>query len=245
MGLPPVQGLWIGSALSAMERLSIASFLSHGHPYHLYVYGEVANVPAGTQLLDGNEVLPAALIFEYRQDRSVSAFSNFFRYKLLLERGGWWADTDVVCLAPFDFARPYVFASEPAGSREVPATAVMRVPAGSPAMLRAWEVCQTKDRSALVWGEVGPRLLREVLESFSLARWLEPGATFCPYSWEDWGRALEPRAPELTPATRAVHLWHEMWRHHGQDKDRVYHPACLYERLKARYLDGWRPAAAP
>jgi hypothetical protein len=236
MDLSPIQGLWIGSALSTMERLSIASFLRHGHPYHLYVYGEVVNVPAGTEIRDGNQILPASLIFEYRRDKSVSAFSNFFRYKLLLERGGWWADTDVVCLAPFDFARPYVFASEPAGAGETPATAVMRAPAGSPLMARAWEVCQGKDREALVWGEVGPRLLRELVAVFSLERWLEPAATFCPYSWQDWPRALAPPAPELAPTTRAVHLWHEMWRHHGQDKDGAYPPTCLYERLKARYL---------
>ena len=36
-----IQGLWIGSELSMMEQLSIASFLKNGHDYHLYVYGDV------------------------------------------------------------------------------------------------------------------------------------------------------------------------------------------------------------
>ena len=42
-----VQGLWIGSELSAMERMSINSFLMNGHEYHLYVYDEVKQVPDG------------------------------------------------------------------------------------------------------------------------------------------------------------------------------------------------------
>ena len=41
-----------------------------------------------------------------------SGFSNFFRYKLLLERGGWWVDADMVCLRPFAFDKEHVFASE-------------------------------------------------------------------------------------------------------------------------------------
>ncbi|MGH9824062.1 MAG: glycosyltransferase, partial [Blastocatellia bacterium] len=93
-----VQGLWVGSHLSKMERLSIQSFIDNGHPYHLYTYGRVDNIPGGANVLDGNEILDESGIFQYEQHRSYSAFSNVFRYKLLLERGGWWVDTDMVCL---------------------------------------------------------------------------------------------------------------------------------------------------
>ena len=44
---------------------------------------------------------------------SLAAFSNLFRYKLLLERGGWWVDTDVICLRPFRVRDELVIASEP------------------------------------------------------------------------------------------------------------------------------------
>jgi len=36
-----------------------------------------------------------------------------------------------------------------------------------------------------------------------------------------------------------VHLWNEMWRREGFDKDDKYDPACLYQQLRARYV---RPA---
>ena len=36
--------------------------------------------------------------------------------------------------------------------------------------------------------------------------------------------------------TCALHLWYEMWRRAGQDKNKRYMPECLYERRKRTYL---------
>src|ERR1043165_6249395 len=99
----PIQCLWIGPRLSAMEQLCINSFLRHGHEGHLYADGGGDARPAGTVVRDGREILPAERIFFYSDHDSPSGFANFFRYKLLLDRGGWWVDTDMVCLRPFDF----------------------------------------------------------------------------------------------------------------------------------------------
>src|SRR5712692_1793699 len=107
-----IQGLWIGSRLSAMEELSIRSFMAHGHEYHLYTYGQVENVPEGTVLRNANEIISFEKLFKYRDYDSYSGFSNHFRYKLLLQNGGWWADLDLICLRPFDFKAEYVFSSE-------------------------------------------------------------------------------------------------------------------------------------
>jgi|ETNmetMinimDraft_26_1059896.scaffolds.fasta_scaffold323783_1 hypothetical protein len=47
-----IQGLWIGERLRLNERLSIKSFLDHGHEYHLYAYDSIEGVPDGAcQLL--------------------------------------------------------------------------------------------------------------------------------------------------------------------------------------------------
>src|SRR5262245_61327546 len=102
-----VQGLWIGSQLSAMEQLSIASFLANGHEYHLYVYDEVRNVPSGAIVRNAEEILPADWIFLDSRGTYCS-FASMFRYKLLLDKGGWWVDTDIICLRYFEFEQPYV-----------------------------------------------------------------------------------------------------------------------------------------
>ncbi len=186
-----IQGLWIGSELSVMEQLSIASFLRSGHEYHLYVYGEMKNVPRGCVIRDASEILPAERIFQYPQYPSYAGFANFFRYKLLLERGGWWADTDVICLQP-----------------------------------------------KLVWGETGPRLVAEAVKKFSLEEYRQPADVFCPLGYADWRQVIEPETHlRFNESTRAIHLWNEMWRDSGQDKNAAYDLRCLYEQLKKKYLE--------
>ncbi len=232
-----IQGLWIGGALSAMERLSIASFLGHGHEFHLYAYGEVAGVPQGTILRDAGEILPASRIFYYPRERSCSGFSNLFRYRLLLERGGWWVDVDMVCLEPFDFSAEYVFSSEPVRGGAVPTSGLLKVPAGSAIMAEACEICERKDPSALAWGETGPRLIGELLPRHALAGSVQAPEVFCPVPCNRWRDLLDPGIRwQLGETTRTVHLWRQMWRRAAMDTDGDHLPGCLYEQLKARYL---------
>jgi mannosyltransferase OCH1-like enzyme len=232
-----VQGLWIGPELSAMERLSAASFLAHGHEYHLYVYDDVKHIPAGASVRDANEILPASSIFQYKGTKSYAGFANHFRYELLLSRGGWWADTDVICLKPFEFTSPYVFASEPHAGGRIANNGVMKAPAASELLAHLCRVCRAKDPEKLVWGETGPRLLDASIKEFALDEYLTVPRVFCPLGYTEWAAALDPAA-RLTfgEETYAVHLWNEMWRRDGRDKNGRYHPDCLYERLKRRYL---------
>jgi hypothetical protein len=255
-----IQSLWIGARLSALEQLSIQSFLDHGHAFHLYVYQDVAERPPGVVLKDANEILPESAIFEYPDRKSVSAFANIFRYKLLLERGGWWADTDMVCLRPLDFSDAHVFASEivalrgAAAPQTVVGSCLIRAPAGSPAMELALRRSLARDRATLRWGEIGPRLVGEVVDALGLARFVQPPAAFCPIGYGAWRELIAPQPPSLPPDAYAVHFWNEMWRLAGLDKDADYPVSCLYERLKDRHLrrtnrappaafadgDGWR-----
>lgn len=100
---------WHGPTLSRVERLSMVSFLANGHNVRLHVYDEPSGVPAGVELVDAGAVLPESSVFRY-PNGSVAGFANWFRYRLLHEQGGIWSDTDVVCLKPFDFPQPEVFA---------------------------------------------------------------------------------------------------------------------------------------
>lgn len=235
-----IQGLWIGPELSVMEQLSISSFLQNGHEYHLYVYDELKNIPAGTTVKDANEILPSQSIFQYQQHPSYAGFTNFFRYKLLLERGGWWVDTDTVCLKPFDFPEEYVFSSEMANGLEFVTSGIIKASAGSEVMAYAWGVCQTKDPEQLIWGETGSQLIGAAVRKFSLEKFQKPPHVFCPLGYAEWHRVLEPEVEVMLDAgTYAIHLWNEMWRRAaGQDKNARYPENCLYEKLKRRYLAG-------
>lgn len=234
-----MQSLWIGRTLSVMERLSIASFLAHGHEYHLYTYEPVENAPAGTVFRPAAEILEASRIFQYKQFPSYAGFANLFRYKLLSSRGGWWVDTDVVCLGPFDFDAPYVFASEPSREGSVPSNAVLKVPAGSTVMARNWEVCAAHpDPAGVAWGELGPKLMARSIEELGLQRYLQAAEVFCPVPWDKSEAFLDPAGAWIFgESTRAVHLWNEMWRRAGRSRDGDYPESCLYQQLKARFLE--------
>jgi mannosyltransferase OCH1-like enzyme len=232
-----VQGLWIGSELSVMEQLSINSFLLNGHEYHLYVYDDLKHIPAGTVVMDASEILRSSSIFQYKRSPSYAGFANFFRYKLLLERGGWWVDSDTICLKPFDIPADHVFATEiDYRGREVVASCVIKVPPGSDVMRYAWEVCQRKNPARLVWGETGPQLMAKAVKKFKLDHYKMNYQTFCPVDYEEWRKVLQPGLELLfSERTYAIHLWNEMWRTAGQDKNAQYHENSLYEKLKRAY----------
>jgi hypothetical protein len=239
-----IQSLWIGGALSPVEQLSIASFLAGGHEYHLYAYGRVEDLPAGAVLEDAAAILPETAIFQYRKHPSYSAFSNFFRYKLLLEKGGWWVDTDVVCLKPFAFPESYVFASERLHGSDVATSAVIKVPAGSDLMAFNWHLCQAcTDPAGAAWGQYGPKLMARSIAKFGLNRYRQPAAVFCPLAFDEWEAVFAPGEIGFGPETHALHLWNEMWRRAGHDKASSYRSDCVYERLKRSFLSGQQNAS--
>ena len=220
-----------------MEKLCILSFLNHGHEFHLYAYQDIAGIPAGTVVLDANEILPASRIFTYREHQTYAGFANFFRYKLLLEKGGWFVDADTVCIRPFQFEDDYVFSSEGINGRQLVNLGAVKVPSGSTIMQYLWETCEQMDISELKWSQSGPTLLGKAVEKFSLQRYVQPWEVFCPVHFSVWEKMLDPSISwDFSTQTHAIHLWNELWRRSNQDKDQRYDANCLYERLKARYL---------
>ena len=96
------QSFWYGGGLSPYEFLCLKSFIDCGHAFDLYTYDPDLAVPAGVQVRDASELIDRSEVFVYQPEGfgkgSPSAFSNLFRSKLMVEKGGWWTDTDVVCL---------------------------------------------------------------------------------------------------------------------------------------------------
>lgn len=239
---PRIQTLWVGDRLSPLERVALRSFLAHGHQVDLYAYSEIAGVPAGVTVKDAAEILPPSMIFKYRDHDSYSGFSNYFRYKLLLERGGWWVDADVVCLRPFDFADEHVFATEPRPSPPEASprgmvSCVLKAPAGSPAMAYAWEACRAKDPARLVWNETGSWLMKRCVEMLGMQAFVQPPEVFCPLAPWLWRRCLEPGAElGITERSHSFHAWNEMWRREGGDKEAEPAAGSYYHQLRSTYL---------
>jgi hypothetical protein len=101
--------------------------------------------------------------------------------------------------------------------------------------------------------QTGPLLLHRMLGPEGVSAHAQAPEVFAPVPWNanwqlmrtarqrfSWGELKQRiRRPHLsmrfTPRTVAVHLWNEMWKKDGLDKNAKYHPTCLYEKLQARY----------
>ena len=154
-----IQSLWIGDRLSPLEQLSIRSFLANGHPFHLYTYGAVADVPAGAIVKDANSIIHQRHIFRhrYKHKGSLAGFADWFRWELLYRQGGWWVDMDIVCLQPFDFPQKLFFTQTDIPSRPRNGNCILKFPAGHRMLRLLTRIC-TRPCSWMPWDNMMGRL---------------------------------------------------------------------------------------
>lgn len=235
MGLEIVQSLWIGPELSPMERLTVNSYLKNGHEFHLYTYNRVQNVPVGTVIRDASEILPRETIFKIR---GYSSFSDFFRWKLILDRGGYWVDLDAVCLKPYDFDREYVFIGGrgPVGSSDCITSGIFKAPRNSDIAQWGWAVCQTLDPGTMGWGDAGPPLFTRAVHEFGFLDIIIPGRLFFPFFYTSAPRIFLAPGIQIPEEAYSVHLFNEMWSVAKQTKLGQFDPTCVYEQLKRRFV---------
>jgi hypothetical protein len=258
---------WHGAPLSRVEQLSLASFVHHGHPVHLYTYEAIDGVPAGVTMRDASEILSRDLIFRHRRTQSIAPFADWFRYLLLFQRGGIWADTDVVCLKPFDYAQPRVFGWQ---DEELINNAVIGLPVGDP--LASWmaSACEYpnrwlpydnlgirirklqrrflrgNDRGDIRWGEGGPIGLTRAIAHFGYTAEALPPWHFYPVphqSFLDLFRSPKPDERVHFEHSYAVHLWNNLIdKQAAGRKDQRFPADSPFEQLWRRYSGGCDPA---
>jgi hypothetical protein len=213
--LEPVRSLWIGSSLPPAHQACIASFLRIGHPFELFTYEPLNTIPSGTILRSAADIIPKERIFRYgpaagRGHGSLGAFSNLFRFALLLREGGYWVDTDMICLRPFP-ADPVVISAERRGDgRTTPSGGVLKCPAEHPLAQYCFYRANAANPETLVFGQTGPALLAAAVQDLNLESAVAPPDVFC---FVDWFKHESLCAPGTIPdAAAGVHLWGERWR---------------------------------
>jgi hypothetical protein len=232
-GRPPdLHSLWIGSRLTWLERLCLASWLAHGHRTILWTYQPVDEIPRGVEVRNAREILPESAVTFHRVSGSVSLFSNRFRYHLFRQYHATWIDTDVLLLRTLADTSPYLFAWETSDSI---CSAVLRLPSGSraPRDLLAltdarvpvphWWPLKDRIRQRLrglvrrhesavdmTWGTFGPLALTETLRRHGLTDRALRSDIFYPVLWTETALFYGPAdivEARLTEQTLAVHLW--------------------------------------
>jgi hypothetical protein len=237
------QSFWSGGALTPLESSCLKSFVDCGHSFDLYSFERDIAVPAGVRLLDAREFFNPDDLFVYRDGfgkGSPAAFANVFRYKLLAERGGWWVDTDVVCLAHEIPAFSEFFAWE--DSRLIN-NAVCYVEPGHPVMKASLEEAHRIGRD-VKWGESGPFLLTRVATELGVAHRAYSSSVCYPIHYSEAIDVLRPARAgtlrERVAGSLMVHLWSTMLRHRGVDR-RMAPPkgSILREWVDRHPVGGW------
>lgn len=259
--LRPVHMFWHGSALSRLERLCISSFIANGHDVLLHVYDLPAGVPKRTQIIDAAKTLPSSKLFRDKRRGSLASFADWFRFQVLHDQGGIWADMDVVCLKPLTYERDEIFGWEDHATVNI---AVLGLPAKHELaawMLECWRhpnrilpydspknrkrkllrrLRLGNSRRYVRWGEFGPQGFTDAVKHLGYVDLAKPFWHFYPIHFSNWhsifDRSLEGCAG-MTESSFALHLWNEMSRRApGFDKNRTFEPESLFEQLCARFL---------
>ena len=251
----PIKSLWIGERLSPLERLCAKSFMAHGHPFHLYLYEDVKEVPAGVEIKDANAIIPQAEMAAYPIKR-LDFRSDWFRFTLIALEGGWWVDMDMVCLKPLDF-RQEIITMETATCLfkyppRHPLAEALAFHTRNPNIPAPWSSWKQRARKFLRRNRIpGAGLFRytgselttgsayyKALCHFGLTDKIMESYLFTCYKDErDHGRLFkpDPEGRALYQDAYCANLDNQGMHRFGADKYGVHDKTCAYEVLKKRY----------
>ena len=228
------KSLWIGQALSPLERVCIKSFITKGETFELYCYADVKGVPEGCTIKDANHILNKDSIFFDKNTGSPAPFSDWFRYELLKKTGGTWVDTDVFLLKKDNEPKPFLMAEQ--GNGQING-AILRIPSQHPSLDFCINECKTV-RDDVPWGKIGPDLVTNAVNKFKLHSHLSPTYELYPIIWQNWHWLLNPITKSLTERSVKhaiyLHLWNEMISRSNYNKNTPPPPGSYLEQL---YID--------
>jgi hypothetical protein len=238
------QSFWSGGSFSPYESFCLKSFIDCGHAFDLYTFDTNMTAPPGVRICDAAEIIDPGELFVYTEGfgtGSPSAFSNLFRYKLLAEKGGWWVDTDVVCLSEHIPTFSEFFARENA---DIINGAILFFEPRHTLMLRCLEEAMKLGRS-VCWGDAGPKLLTRNIKELGYDHRALSNSLCYPVHHSEILDIFRPsksiEVGQRTSVSIFVHLWNGMLQHKGVQK--IYLPpkgSILRRWLECHPVEGWR-----
>ena len=222
------------------------------------IYDVSKNLPKGIDVLEASKIVDEKLAPITNSKPfgkgGMGSFSDYFRYQLLYQKGGWWSDLDVVALKPWiNFPNTLTASTNEKGYGKIANGFVMRFPTGHPVMRDCISALDQKKLTEIGIDETGPLLLHKVLGPDGVKEFSQNETVFAPIPWNASWQALRTwkerisineikqrmRRPHLSMRfsgdTVAAHLWNETWRAAGLDKNKIFPSSCLYEKWQKEY----------
>lgn len=255
-----VSSLWIGDSLPPLAELCIQSYLDNGINFELYTYRPYGNIPQGAIMRDAREIIAEHHIYIHKTG-SYAPFSDWFRYALLNQRGGFWTDMDIVCLRPdIPCETPWYAWQE----KDIIACGAISFPpehvilrlllslAEDPASPMPWDSEKTlrlkriktreipdiaERRRQTSWAIAGPNGFTAALKFLGMDSAAAPSSAIYPVKYPDWKKCFDgtitTESPELANAW-GIHLWGELIRRKGDDCPPIA-PHSLIGQLLAKH----------
>jgi hypothetical protein len=210
-----VSMMWVGNPLTEVQRLSMRSFLHHGHDVTLYLYDD-RQVPDGVRVADANGIVPESAVFLSHD--TFAAFSDLFRYRLLRTTDTIWVDADTLCLRPDWEFGDYIFGLQEPNKVN---NSVLGYPSDSSLahLMKSRAVYEETN----VFDALGPILLTSVLDELEMRHLAQPTEVFSPIPWSEFYLMWEPEAMpavmDTSEESHAVSLWNYMLGFHKYPRD--------------------------
>jgi cytochrome P450 len=236
-----VHMFWHGGELPPLGRACMRSFVARGHRLRVHAYRPLA-LPDGVERADARDVFGETdPLYRLCAPGSITAFADCFRYRLLMEHGGWWMDTDVYCLAGTLPPEARAWAEQESGLIN---NAILKFAPGDPLAARLAELARDRAKPGLRWGTIGPDLMTEVLAG---ADGVEPARArprFYPLHWREahflWLPEKREAVERRVASADFLHCWAQALENMGIDPWREP-PRGSYLEGMLRGVPGARP----
>jgi mannosyltransferase OCH1-like enzyme len=229
---------WAYGGLSKMEKISVNSFIKNGFDLNIWTYGINEINMEGVSIRDAREIIPESLVF-LNQAGSYAGFSDLFRYSVLCSQGGLWADTDIVALKPANTLpkKPFLVTERaPENDLFINGNIIFNpFPKYGNLIDLARVYAERFPKSEITWSEIGPAFLTAIIKSY-------PSHGFDIYPPEFANNINYWNCPSafisenidfsFSENMHFLHLYNEMWRKSGVDKNKQFSSHCLYQKIE-------------
>jgi hypothetical protein len=217
-----------------LELLTLHSFLKFGFRFKLWLYEPLQHeLPEGILVGNANEIIPADKVFRYKHKSqfghgkgSVAGFSDIFRYKLLLDKGGWWVDMDITCLQPLDIDKPYFFRQH---HHLTVVGNIMKCPKGSELMRLCYEEAINEVNEHNTDWHKPIDILNKHIAALDLSHFIVGGVTNQD-RWDDTG-AYVYTSKSFPGDWSFVHWQNEEWRNQKLNKNNFPYRGTLAQLM--------------
>lgn len=221
---------WHGNGMTLYEKNCILSFVKNDFQVNLWSF-ETINLP-GVIFCNASKffnISDVGSITQNNKSGCIAAFSDLFRYSVLKDVGGWWFDTDCICLKnQLDFKKLKENKNIIAGFEEpeIINGAVLSFSnqdLANAAYSLVNQILEEKN-NIISWGEIGPRLITRLVNEKNLKSEIQQTEAFYPVHWKYALDALDPtKTSDINQRCKnsfVYHYWNEIIKKKNIDKSR-------------------------